>query len=296
MNAHAGNDPRQIVAALTCWKGVVDPQPLSGGITNKNFVVEDQGRKYVVRVGDDIPVHQIMRFNELAASRAAHAAGVSPEVVHAGPGALVIAHIDGKTFGEADVADQANLERILPLVKRAHRDMPKHLRGPSLIFWVFHVLRDYGAALRDANSRNLPRLPALLDIAARLEAAVGPIDLIYGHNDLLPANFIDDGRRIWLIDWDYGGFNSPLFDLGGLASNNGLSAAQEEWLLENYFETPVTDELRRRYHAMKCASLLRESMWSMVQEIHSTLDFDYVAYTAENMARFERAHAAFEAM
>jgi thiamine kinase-like enzyme len=289
-------DARQVAAALTCWSGVVDPKPLSGGITNKNFVVEDAGRKYVVRVGDDIPVHQIMRFNELAASRAAHAAGVSPEVVHAGPGALVIAHIEGKTFGEADVANQANLERILPLVQRAHREIPKHLRGPALIFWVFHVLRDYGAALRDGNSRHVARLPALLGIAAELEAAVGAIDLVYGHNDLLPANFIDDGSRIWLIDWDYGGFNSPLFDLGGLASNNGLSPQQEEWLLANYFEKPVTDDLRRRYHAMKCASLLRESMWSMVQEIHSTLDFDYGAYTAENMARFERALAAFRGM
>jgi len=296
MNPMKQTDPRQIAAALTCWKGIVDPKPLSGGITNKNFVVEDAGRKYVVRVGDDIPVHQIMRFNELAASRAAHAAGVSPEVIHAGPGAMVIAHIQGKTFGEADVADQKNLERILPLVKRAHREIPKYLRGPALIFWVFHVLRDYAAALRDGNSRHIDAIGSLLDIAAKLETTIGPVDLVYGHNDLLPANFIDDGNRMWLIDWDYGGFNSPLFDLGGLASNNGLSADQEEWLLANYFERPVTDDLRRRYHAMKCASLLRESMWSMVQEIHSTLDFDYGAYTAENMARFERAHAAFKAM
>jgi thiamine kinase-like enzyme len=296
MNETKRTDPIATVAALTCWKGVVDPKPLSGGITNKNFVVEDDGRKYVVRVGDDIPIHQIMRFNELAASRAAHAAGVSPEVVHAGPGALVIAHIEGRTYGESDVASQENLARILPLVKRAHREIPKHLRGPALMFWVFHVLRDYAAGLRDNDSRHRDRLPSLLDVADKLEAAVGPIDLVYGHNDLLPANFIDDGSRIWLIDWDYGGFNSPLFDLGGLASNNGLSPAQEEWLLEAYFERPVADELRRRYHAMKCASLLRESMWSMVQEIHSTLDFDYVAYTAENMARFDRAWAAFRKM
>ncbi|MEX0810219.1 MAG: phosphotransferase [Dongiaceae bacterium] len=289
-------DPRQIAASLACWKGKVDPQPLGGGITNKNYVVADGGKKYVVRIGADIPVHQIMRFNELAASRAAHAAGVSPRVVFATDGALVIDHIDGRTYGEADVATQANLERILPLVARAHREIPKHLRGAALVFWVFHVLHDYAGALKDANSRYLPRLPELQATAERLERAVGRIDLVYGHNDLLPGNFIDDGDRLWLIDWDYGGFNSPLFDLGGLASNNGLSPDQEEWLLENYFDRPVTDELRVRYHAMKCASLLRESMWSMVQETHSTLDFDYVAYTAENMRRFERAWASFQAM
>ncbi len=110
---------------------------------------------------------------------------------------------------------------------------------------------------------------------------------MFGHNDLLAANLIDDGIRLWLVDWEYGGFNSPLFDLGGLASNNELSPDPEDWLLETYFGAPVTDDLRRRYAAMKCASLLREAMWSMVSELHLTVDFDYQAYTAENLRRFE---------
>ena len=87
-----------------------------------------------------------------------------------------------------------------------------------------------------------------------------------------------------------------MFDLGGLASNNGLSAAQEEGLLEAYFDRPVTDDLRRRYAAMKCASLLRETMWSMVSELHSEIDFDFAAYTDENLRRFIAAHDNFEIM
>ena len=126
-------------------------------------------------------------------------------------------------------------------------------------------------------------------MAARLEAAVGPIDLVLGHNDLLPANILDDGGRLWLIDWEYGGFNSPLFDLGGLATNNGLGADQEQDMLERYFETPMDQGLWRRYTAMKCASLMRETLWSMVSEIHSVIDFDYAAYTAENLARLDVA-------
>ncbi len=70
----------------------------------------------------------------------------------------------------------------------------------------------------------------------------------------------------------------------------------EDWLLQAYFGAAPDRDLRLRYHAMKCASLLREAMWSMVQEIHSDLDFDYVAYTTENLERFERAHGAFAAM
>ena len=286
-------DAKRFAAGLSIWTGAVDPQPLGGGITNVNFVVEDGGESFVVRVGNDILVHQVLRFNELAASRAAFAAGVSPEVVHAEPGALVLRFVEGRTLAAEDVREPATLERILPLVRSCHREIPKHLRGPALIFWVFHVLRDYAATLKEGGSAHLDKLPALLAAAEELEAAVGPIDLVYGHNDLLAANFIDDGTRVWLIDWDYAGFNSPLFDLGGLASNNGLSPAQEDWLLETYFEAPVTDELRRRYTAMKCASLLREAMWSMVSEIHSELDFDYAGYTAENLAGFHAALAAF---
>ncbi len=125
---------------------------------------------------------------------------------------------------------------------------------------------------------------------------MGRVSVVFGHNDLLAANFIDDGERLWLIDWDYAGFNSPLFDLGGLASNNELPAHSEDALLERYFEAALTDELRHRYAAMKCASLLREAMWSMVSEHSSSVDFDFVAYTDMNLRRFEDAWAGFEAM
>lgn len=282
------------VASLSIWRGSVSPEPLGGGITNKNFVVADRGEKFVVRVGDDIPQHQVMRFNERAASVAAHAAGLSPEVIHSEAGILVLRFIDGKTLGEEDVRKPEALARILPLIRRCHTEMPKHIRGPILMFWVFHVLRDYAHTLREGGSRHLPHLSSLMDTAAELEAAVGPVEVVFGHNDLLPANFIDDGTRIWLIDWDYAGFNSPLFDLANLATNNGLAAGQEDWLLSQYFGRAPDAGLLQRYGAMKCASLLRETMWSMVSEIHSTLDFDYPAYTAMNLDRFERTLAAYK--
>jgi thiamine kinase-like enzyme len=163
------------------------------------------------------------------------------------------------------------------------------------VFWVFQVVRDYAGTLRDADSRLLGALPRLLEISGTLEREVGPIQLVFGHNDLLAANFIDDGRRLWLIDWDYAGFNSPLFDLGGLASNNRLDADQEVRMLTEYFGAAADAALMRRYRAMKCASLLRESMWSMVSEVHSSLDFDYIGYTDDNLARFEGAWADFQA-
>lgn len=289
-------DARAKAASLAIWGRPVDPQPMCGGITNANFLVDDGERRCFVRIGDDIPVHHILRWHEHAASRAAYAAGISPAVLHAEPGVLVLDLVEGRTFAPADVRERRNLMQILPLLRRVHRDLPRHLRGPTLAFWVFHVLRDYAAGLADAGHRLTAELPALLARAERLEHAVGAIDLVFGHNDLLAANLIDDGERLWLVDWDYGGWNSPLFDLGGLASNSELPPADRDWLLEAYFERPLDDELRLRAQAMLTASLLREAMWSMVSEVHSKLDFDFVAYAAENLARFERAWGDFKAM
>jgi thiamine kinase-like enzyme len=287
--------PEDKVRGLACWSGPVEIAPLSGGITNRNFVVQDARRRAVVRIGDDIPVHQIMRFNELAASQAAFEAGISPAVLHHERGALVIDFVEGRTLAVEDLQERGMLEQALALVARAHREIPQHLRGPALVFWVFHVLRDYAGTLRDGGSPHVGLLPGLLDDAARLEAAVGPIDLVFGHNDLLPANFLHDGARLWLIDWDYAGFNSPLFDLGGLAANNGLSVEDEAWMLGSYFGRAPDAALWRAYRAMKAAAALRETMWSMVSEIHSTLDFDFAGYTAGNLETYRAALAAFEA-
>jgi thiamine kinase-like enzyme len=286
------DDALRKTAALSCWRGPVAPQPVGGGISNQNFVVDDGGTRYFVRIGDDILVHNVLRRFELAASRAAHAAGISPEVVHAEPGAMVFRHIDGRTLAPEDLQDEAMLARVAALLRRVHHDIPLHYRGPTPFFWVFQVLRDYAARLEDDGHRLASELPAYLEATGKLQRAVGSIEVVFGHNDLLAANLIDDGGQLWLVDWEYGAFNSPLFDLGGLASNNDLSADLEEYFLEAYLAASPTDALRRRYHAMKCASLLREAMWSMVSELHLSIDFDYEAYTTENLARFERAYEA----
>ena len=227
-------------------------------------------------------------------NRTITAAEIAPARLQAG--LTVLEFIESTTFTPEDIRKPENLARIVPLIRTCHRDVPRHLRGPALLFRVFHVIRDYAATLRDGESPHMTLLPELLAIAEELERDAAPFDIVFGHNDLLAANFLDDGERLWLIDWDYAGFNSPLFDLGGLASNNGLSEAQERWLLETYFEAPLEDALWHRYQAMKCASLLRETMWSMVSEIHSTLDFDYAAYTRENRTRFDTAFKAFRTL
>ena len=289
-------EARDRVANLDFWSSSVDPEPLVGGITNTNFVVDDRGERFVVRLGEDIPVHGVMRFNEVAAARAAYAAGISPEIVYSEYGVFVMRYIEGRTLTESKVREQQNLERIIQLIQVCHNEIPKHFKGPALVFWPFHVCRNYIRTAEEGNSRMIDLLPRFLDINEKLEKTVGEIKLVFGHNDLLAANFIDDGKRLWLLDWDYAGYNTALFDIANLSSNNELSAEQEDSILENYFEQPVTDRLHLRLAAMKCVSLLRETLWSIVSEITSTLDFDYVSYTKKNLDRFENAYEAFRQM
>ena len=281
------------VESLNCWEHTIHCEPLEGGITNRNFLVEHGNDKFFVRLGVDIPEHGVYRFNELAASKAAHKCGISPEVVYAETGAMVLRFINGKTLESENLRDISTLKKVVPLLKTCHQQMPLYLSGSSLLFWVFQVIRGYVNTLKESKSRMIQKLSHFQEINHELEKTVGTINLFYGQNDLLSGNFLEDNNRLWLVDWDYAGFNSPLFDLANLASNNEYAEGLERELLEMYFENEVSDDLWKRYFAMKCASLLRESMWSMVSEIYSTLDFDYVQYTAENLERFENTFAEF---
>ncbi len=275
---------------LSCWQAPENPRILEGGITNVNLLINDQGQDFVVRMGSDILEHGIMRFNELAISRAAHAAGIAPAVHHAETGVLVLEFINATSLTEEDVCDPKTLLQVVDLMARMHRDLAGFARGPILSFWVFHVLRDYNARLLGKGSGYAKILSELMAQAQEFEDCIGAVDLVLGHNDLLPANILRDTDRLWLIDWEYGGFNSPLFDLGGLATNCGLDADAEQTMLAAYFGAKPDAKLMQRYTAMKCASLLRETLWSMVSEISSKLDFDYAAYTSENLARYQRAY------
>jgi thiamine kinase-like enzyme len=267
------------LARLPCWQDEVSLEPLKGGLTNLGFLAKDRGEKFVVRCGGDIPVHHVFRDRERAASRAAFEAGLSPEVIHVEPGITVLRFIEGRTFGEADLRE--NIPRLVPLLKTCHREVGRRLQGPANMFWVFHVIRDY---VRAANAD-----AKYLALADELEARQVPLPIVFGHHDLLPGNFLDDGKRLWLIDWEYGAFGTAMFDLANLSSNGEFDTAQDEALLTAYFEEPVPPDVKRAFSAMKAASALREALWAMVSDIHlKTPGVDYQAHAQEYLLRFER--------
>ena len=281
---------RSIADGLSCWTGPVDPQPLDGGYTNTNFVVTHNSAKYVVRIGDDIPEHGVVRSHEVKVCRAAYACGLSPEVVHHEPGALVMRFIEARTLSPQDIRDPPMMSRIVEIIRRCHTEMPNQLRGATLMFWVFQVCRNYIAISGESTCRLESRLGDLALMNTDLEERLGPIRPSFCHNDLLPANFLDDGERLWLLDWEYAGWNTPFFDLANLSSNAQMTEAQRHQMLAIYFNRQIDVSDLTKLQVAECASLLRESLWSIVQETHSSLDIDYETYTDDYLARLDAAY------
>ena len=284
---------KEKIARLKCWKAKVDPIPVDGGHTNHNFLVEDQGRKFFVRAGDDLEAHCIMRFNEVAVSRAAFEAGISPRIVWREPGIIVTRYIQGKTMTKQDVAETKNLDRLTCLIRKCHKEIKGLIRGPVLMFWVFHAIRNYAAVLKSKKHRIENSLPGLMDINTRLETSLGSISPVVTHNDLLASNFIDDGEKIWIVDWEYAGFNTALFDLACFCSFCDVPVDKENRVLEAYYQSPVTDALRRRFVALKCASELWTYLWSHVAEMYSSLDLEFNKIAKGHWIRFESAWQVF---
>ena len=277
------------VRALPCWEGEVTAEPLTGGLSNESWKVADATGLHVVRFGEDFPFHHVSRANEVMAARAAHAAGFAPAVEFAAPGVMVSAFVEARTWGEAELrADPVRVGRFL---RDFHARMPAEVSGPAAFFWVFHVIRDYARTLSAHGSRFAADLPHLVRVAAAMEAAQVALPVVYGHHDLLPANFLEDaGGRLWLIDYEYAGFGTAMFDLAGAASNAGMGAKEAQALLAAYFGAAPDAATLRAFDAMQCASLAREAMWAMVSEIFlGAPGADYDAHARDYLGRLEAA-------
>jgi thiamine kinase-like enzyme len=276
------------ITSLPCWKGHAAISILKGGLSNANYLVRDEAGEHVVRFGVDYPFHHVFRERELMVARAAHAAGFAPEVQYAAPGVTVTQFLGARTYNGDDV--RANATSVGKLIRRFHDEMPERVTGPGFMFWVFHVIRDYAATLRAAGSPHVSSLPRLLAEARVFEAVQVPLPVVFGHNDLLPGNFLDDGTRLWLIDFEYAGFNTCMFDLAGAASNAQMTDDECQELLTSYFGDKPGPAIIRSFDATQCASLSRETLWAMVSALFlNAPGADYEAYAAENFSRYEVA-------
>jgi thiamine kinase-like enzyme len=263
-------------------------EPLGGGITNHNFKVEVGGEAFVLRIGGkDTDLLGIDRSVEHAASLAAARAGVAPEV--AGfvepEGYLITRFVEGRPVPLEEMRRPDQIARVAGLLRRFHDGPPIPGRFDS-----FRVVEVYRATAEKHGVRVPAGYYVATEHAGEIERARGPQPLRPCHNDLLNANFIDDGSTIQIVDWEYAGMGDVFFDLANFSINHEFGEAENAALLEAYFGTArATDVASLRL--MRFMSDFREAMWGVVQQGISELDVDFEAYASEHFERLERTAA-----
>jgi thiamine kinase-like enzyme len=265
-------------------------EELPGGLTNRNLKVSVPGAAYVVRIpASRCALLDIDRDAEHANSLTAGRSGLGPPV-HAYVrelGVLVVGFLPGRTLQAADLREPANLRRVARVCRTLHAG-PRFARD----FDMFEVRERY---LQTVISRNF-HLPAKYrdcePQVARIRAALRVRDegTVPCHNDLLAGNFIDDGERLRLIDYEYSGNNDPCFELGNIWSECELSLEHLELLVTAYYGR----RLRHRIARARLLGLLSKygwTLWAAIQDgTNHTIDFDFRSW---GQGRFESAAAEF---
>jgi len=254
---------------------------LGGGITNRNFKVIVAGEAYVLRMGGArTELLGIDRSVEHAAGQRAFEVGVGPEVTAFVPeeGWLVARFIDGRPIPLEEMRQPVALTRVTGALRAFH--------GASRIpgrFDAWAVVSDYRATA-EAHGVAIPEeFDDANGIAARIGAARGEQELVPCHNDLLNANFLDDGS-IRIVDWEYAGMGDRFFDLANFSVNHEFEVEDDRRLLRAYFgEVREADLASLRL--MRLMSDFREAMWGVLQSGISDLDFDFTGYAAKHFTR-----------
>ena len=260
---------------------------LGGGLTNRNLLVEVGTQRFVLRLpGNETELLSIDRLVEREANERAATLGIAPEVVAflEPEGCLVTRFVPGVALTSEQLATPERLGVICRAVRAFHESGP--LSRP---FDCFRVPEQHRDTALSRGVRIHPTYERAAEYASEIEAAfaVTPEPRVPCHNDLNTANWIADGDRLWLLDWEYAGMNERFFDLGAMCANNEMDADGEAALLVAYFGAQ-TPRRAARLALMKVLSDFREAMWGHVQQGISVLDVDYGEYVDAHIDRLLR--------
>jgi thiamine kinase-like enzyme len=260
---------------------------LEGGITNRNFRVNFGGTDYVVRLpGKDTGMLGIDREAERLATKKAAELRLGPKVAAMldQPACLVTCFVESREMTAAELREPRSIEEVGRALRGFHHsglELPTDFFVSEIVSDYAEVARSRGGALPEGfeHARDCARKVVK---AVRKNAEHQPVPC---HNDLLTANFLHDGERIVIVDWEYAGMGDPFFDLGNFAVNNELGDADEERLLAVYFGEEATPRRRAALKLFRFMSDFREAMWGVVQTRVSELDFDFGAYADKHFRR-----------
>ncbi|TAH53236.1 MAG: LPS biosynthesis choline kinase [Chloroflexota bacterium] len=258
--------------------------PLSGGLTNTNFRVEADGVPYVVRLpGAQTELLAVDRANEVYNARAAHAAGIAPRVVEYldDVNVMVLEFVRGETMSSARLNEKGMATRMAHALKQLHAG-PRFLHDFDmfrLTDYYLQVASEQAVKIPDGYPEYMPRVRKIENAFAR-----NPLPTVPCHNDLLAENYIDDGEKLWLIDFEYSGNNDPTFELGNTAQEQQFDEARQRELCAAYFGYASDEKLAR----MKLNMVMSDvgwTLWAALQAKISTIDYDFWGWASERWAR-----------
>jgi thiamine kinase-like enzyme len=281
----------QVIAAIPEWQGrTVTAEPIPAGLTNTNYRVDVDGTPHFVRIpGLATDLLAVDRANELHNTRAAAAAGVAPNVLYTLPdwNVFVAEWLHARTMSNATFQEPGLASRIAGTLARLHA-------GPRFRddFDMFRLAERYMAVV-DRMAIGIPAgYRASLGQISRMEDALGvhPLPAVPCHNDLLAENYLDDGERLWIVDFEYSGNNDPTFELGNTCLELGFDTDRVEAVCAAYFGE-ASPALLARIRLQMIVSDVGWALWAAIQARISTIDYDF---TGMANTRWARASASMD--
>ncbi len=282
-------DIEQVIAAIPAWRGRrVTAEEIVGGLTNRNYRVDVDGRPCFVRIpGAETGLLAVDRANELANSRAAAEAGVGPRVLDHLPvwDVMVLEWLPGRTLSNETCLEPDMPERIASALRGLHA-------GPRFRddFDMVDLSARYLGVVDERRMRIPKGYRANLPLVSRIAAALAarPLPTVPCHNDLLAANYLDDGARIRIVDYEYSGNADPTFELGNTCQELGWDDSRIEALCAAYFGR-AADALLARMRLQMIMSDVGWTLWAAIQATVSTIDYDFWGWAEERWARATHA-------
>ena len=273
------------VGKIEDWRGKsISIQPLSGGLTNSNYRVEVEGTPYFVRVpGESTELLAIDRENEYYNTKAAAEAGVAPKVLYYLPEfcVMVLEFLDGQTMSKDALSVPGMPTRMAQVIKKLH-DGSRFLTDFNmfrLTDYYLDVCRERTIPIPDGYLERMPTVE-------RIEKAmsVHPFQTVPCNNDLLAENYLDDGKQLWLIDYEYSGNNDPTFELGNTCQEMQFNDDQIREVCAAYFGQASAEKIAR----MKLNMIMSDvgwGLWAAIQAKISTIEFDFWGWAIERWGR-----------
>ena len=275
----------EVVTKIPDWAGKnISISALSGGLTNSNFRIDVDGTPYFVRVpGASTELLAVNRDNEYHNSKAAHEAGVGPKVLYHLPeySVMVLEFLDGKTMSKDSLNEAGMPTRMAQAIKKLNGG-PRFLLDFNmfrLTEYYLQICREHEIKIPDGYVERMPTVQ-------RIEEAmnVRPLETVPCNNDLLAENYIDDGKQLWLIDYEYSGNNDPTFELGNTCQEMQFNDDQINEICVVYFGEATADKVAR----MKLNMIMSDvgwGLWAAIQAKISTIDFDFWGWAIERWGR-----------